>query len=75
MPGRTHDQIIKALGGKTRLAGLIGLPTERLKKWHSRGVPYKYWPQVIEIGAAMKPPVVITHRELEDTKPSLMEPA
>jgi len=70
-----HNRVIQALGGKAKLARALGLEPHRLSKWHVRGIPFRYLPHVIEMAAALEPPLTVTVRDLEMTKPASREAA
>ena len=44
-----HNQVIAALGGKARMAEALALHPNVLTKWHERGIPARYWGEVVEI--------------------------
>ena len=66
-----HGDLIRGLGGKAKLAESLGLDRDVLTKWHVRGIPSKYWHRIIELGAALEPPLVVAAADLERTKPEL----
>lgn len=68
---QTHNRIIAALGGKARLAEALALHPNVLTKWHERGIPARYWGEVVEICAALEPPFRVTIAELKRTKPGV----
>lgn len=69
-----HAALIRRLGGKARLAGLLGLGRDAVTKWHVRGIPSRYWHRVEDIAAAAGLSDVTAER-LEKTKPTVSEPA
>lgn len=64
-----HNDLIRELGGKAKLADALGLERDVLTKWHVRGIPSKYWHKVIELADSLDPPLVITAADLDRTKP------
>jgi len=66
----THNRVIRAVGGKARLAEALSLSSKIVTKWHERGIPSKYWGEVVEICAALNPPYRVTIAELKRTKPT-----
>lgn len=38
----TDAEIVKLLGGPTRLSQLLDLPLKRVGNWTTRGIPYRY---------------------------------
>ena len=64
-----HGDLIRRIGGKTWLAGALGLDRGIVTRWHERGIPSKYWHRVVAIGASLNPPVIVTADDLERTKP------
>ena len=68
-PNEYHNAVIAAAGGKARLADALSLEQQVLTKWHERGIPSKYWGEVVDICAALNPPVLVSLAELKRTKP------
>jgi len=68
---QTHNQVIRAAGGKARLAEALSLNSNILTKWHERGIPARYWGEVVEICARLDPPFRVTIAELKRTKPGV----
>lgn len=64
-----HSSLIRALGGKAKLARALGLEDDVLTKWHVRGIPSRYWHEVIEIAASLDEPIAVTAADLARTKP------
>lgn len=62
-----HAALIRDLGGKAKLAELLGLDRDVLTKWHRRGIPSRYWHRVI--GLARAAAITVTAEELDRTKP------
>lgn len=60
-----HASVIAAFGGKAKLALALGLPRKSICKWHTRGIPPRYWHKVAELS-----PVPLTAEQLEQTKPN-----
>ena len=67
-----HAALIRRLGGKTKLAEALGLDRGSVTRWHERGIPSRYWHQVVRFGAALPEPVLVTAEELAATKPALV---
>jgi hypothetical protein len=64
-----HAAVIKKLGGRAYLAGVLRLPVETVKSWTKRGIPARYWHHVVDL--AQDPDLTIA--DLERTKPSTAE--
>lgn len=59
-----HAEIIRQLGGPTRLAKDLGLPVvATVGHWPSRGIPSRYWHRVVSL--ATERGISITFRDLE----------
>jgi hypothetical protein len=65
-----HATTIRQLGGKTRLAAILGLDRDAVTKWHVRGIPSRYWHRVEDL-AAEAGLSDITAEALERTKPTV----
>lgn len=65
-----HGDLIRALGGKAKLAEALALDRGVVTRWHERGIPSKYWHQIIKLGAAMPEPIVVSAEKLASTKPA-----
>lgn len=63
-----HAAVIQALGGKAKLAGLLGIDRDVLSKWHVRGIPARYWHRVVELTAQLDPPLIVTAADLDAAK-------
>lgn len=57
-----HAKIISRFDGKAELARALGLPLTRLSKWHTRGIPARYWPMVEQ--AAAERGMIVTARDI-----------
>lgn len=64
-----HSAVIQALGGKAKLAVLLGIDRDVLSKWHVRGIPARYWHRVVDLAAQLDPPMTFTAADLADAKP------
>lgn len=64
-----HAALIRRLGGKTRLCGALGLDRDTVTKWHTRGIPSRYWHRIIDLAQAAGLHDV-TGERLEATKPA-----
>lgn len=58
-----HAGIIEDLGGVQRLASLLRLKVDTVRKWQDRGIPYRHWHRII----ALRPS--LTAEYLDRTKP------
>jgi hypothetical protein len=63
-----HAEVIRQIGGRAYLAGVLCLQVETVKSWQKRGIPARYWHRVIEL-AALKLPN-LTFDDLDRTKPT-----
>lgn len=63
-----HATIIREIGGRTYLAGLLGLPVETVKSWPKRGIPARYWHRILKLAESKRPE--LTYEELDRTKPA-----
>lgn len=70
-----HNDLIKQLGGKAKLALALSLEPVVLTQWHARGIPSKYWHRVVLFAASLDPPVVVSATDLERTKPGTAKAA
>lgn len=70
-PEGFHADVIRRLGGTTKIAKAIGLTKSVLTKWPVRGIPSRHWLRIIEMGALSLPPVIITARELDCSRPGM----
>jgi hypothetical protein len=68
---QTHNRVIAALGGKARMAEALSLRPVIVTKWHERGIPARYWGEVVDICASLDPPFRVTIAELKRTKPGV----
>jgi hypothetical protein len=66
-----HNRVIAALGGKARMAEALALHPNVLTKWHERGIPARYWGEVVEICGNLDPPFAVTVAELKANKPGV----
>jgi hypothetical protein len=64
-----HATLLRRLGGKARVAEALGLDRGSVTRWHERGIPAKYWHQIVRFGASLPEPVVVSADELAATKP------
>jgi hypothetical protein len=67
-----HADLIRRLGGKTWLAGALGIPRNSITRWHERGIPSRYWHRVVDLAAAARPPIAVTEYDLEARRPTAM---
>lgn len=58
-----HAGIIEDLGGVQRLASLLRLKVDTVRKWQDRGIPYRHWHRI----QALNPK--LTAEYLDRTKP------
>lgn len=50
MPPMTHQEIIRKLGGPTKVARAFGLePVNTTVHWGARGIPAKYWLKIMKL--------------------------
>lgn len=49
MGDMTHEQVIQALGGYRRLAGLFRLDVTATFKWRARGIPARHWRRIVDL--------------------------
>ena len=63
-----HNTLIRALGGKARLAAMLGVDRALLTKWHVRGIPARYWHRIIALAQQLDPPIEVTPDDLEQSK-------
>ena len=54
-----HAEVIRAAGGRTYLAGALGLDVETVKKWPKRGIPSLYWHKVVVLAREEMPDLTI----------------
>ena len=52
------------------MAEALALHPNVLTKWHERGIPARYWGEVVEICAALDPPFAVTVAELKRRNPA-----
>ena len=66
-PPLTADQIIKALGGPTRLSQRLELAAQRsaIANWAIKGVPAKLWPAIARMAQSDPETAHITLEALE----------
>jgi hypothetical protein len=64
-----HAAVIKRIGGRTYLAGVLRLPAETVKSWTKRGIPARYWHHIVRL--AQDPNLTIA--DLERTKLPITE--
>ena len=62
-----HAAILNALGGREYVANLFGLQSEAVKKWYSRGIPYRHWHRIIALNPELTP------EYLDRTKPRYVQ--
>ncbi len=66
IPCMTHQEIIRKLGGPTKVAREFGLePVNTTVHWGTRGIPSKYWLRVLRMAEAHG--VEIDHAHLEQS--------
>lgn len=58
-----HKVIIEDLGGVSRVAGLLRLKEDTVRKWLIRGIPSKHWHRLIALSPKL------TAEQLDRTKP------
>jgi hypothetical protein len=58
-----HSAIIDGLGGTQRVASLLRLKEDTVRKWHERGIPSRHWHRLIALSPRL------TAEYLERTKP------
>lgn len=50
-----HAGIIEGLGGVQRLASLLQLNYDTVRKWQTRGIPSAHWHRVIALNPRLTP--------------------
>lgn len=63
-----HADVIRQLGGTTRLAAEMGLTKNVLSKWAVRGIPSRHWLKIAELATASG--MALTAADLDRTKPN-----
>lgn len=58
-----HAGIIDGLGGVQRLASLLRLKVDTVRKWQTRGIPSKHWHRIQALSPSLTP------EYLDRTKP------
>lgn len=58
-----HSALLEALGGTQRVASLLQLQADTVRKWHVRGIPARHWHRIIALRPSLTP------EYLERTKP------
>jgi hypothetical protein len=58
-----HAAVIEDLGGTHRLASLLRLKVDTVRKWQERGIPFRHWHRVIALDPTLTP------EYLDRTKP------
>ena len=66
--GMTHAEIIRLLGGPTKLAAALGESSAAALHWPVRGIPARVWPR-IETLAALRGLADITAANMAATHP------
>jgi hypothetical protein len=64
-----HADVIRRLGGKAVLCRLLGIEQPVVSKWHVRGIPAFYWPNVERLAAQSSDTSDITALLLAEAKP------
>lgn len=68
----TAADIIAAFGGRREMAAITGADPSAVTQWRRIGVPARYWPELVEQGAA-RGIEGITFDVLRATKPVRVE--
>ena len=63
-----HGDLIRSLGGKAVVARALGEQPALACKWHVRGIPSKFWGEVVALAA--KAGISVTLADLKRTKPA-----
>ena len=62
-PMNRHSAIIDGLGGTQRVASLLRLKPDTVRKWHERGIPFRHWHRIIALAPNLTP------EQLDRSKP------
>lgn len=62
----TARLIIDRLGGYRVVAANLGVEPMRVHNWTRRGVPARYWHELVIMGGAAQPAVAVTIPELQE---------
>lgn len=63
-----HAAIIDGLGGTQRVASLLRLKADTVRKWQTRGIPSQHWHRIIALTPGL------TAEILDRTKPREVQP-
>jgi hypothetical protein len=63
------SQIIRALGGATKISGHIAASRSAVSNWPKHGIPARFWPALARLAAGSEDTKHITLEVIEAAKP------
>lgn len=63
-----HAAVLESLGGVARVANVLGLPFETVRKWRLRGIPAHHWHRIVALDPRLTPEYLESTKEC-DGKP------